>query len=110
MRVPIQIWLLALPGLGALAPHAQAADSNSTAPTAAFAFQGSQPGDRREIAGIPFCWCPPGTFTMGSARNEPERRPDEDQVEVTLTRGFWMAKYETTQGQWKRVMGNLPAR
>jgi formylglycine-generating enzyme len=27
---------------------------------------------------------------------------------VTLTRGFWMAKYEATQGQWKRVVGKLP--
>jgi formylglycine-generating enzyme required for sulfatase activity len=45
---------------------------------------------------------------MGSPRTEPERRPDEDQVEVTLTKGFWMAKFETTQGQWKRAMGKLP--
>jgi formylglycine-generating enzyme required for sulfatase activity len=45
---------------------------------------------------------------MGSPRNEPERRPDEDQVEVTLTKGFWMAKFEATQGQWKRVIGELP--
>ena len=27
---------------------------------------------------------------------------------MTLTRGFWMAKYEATQGQWKRVVGKLP--
>ena len=45
---------------------------------------------------------------MGSPRDEPERRPDEDQVEVTLTKGFWMGKYEVTQGQWKRVVGKLP--
>jgi formylglycine-generating enzyme required for sulfatase activity len=45
---------------------------------------------------------------MGSPPSEPERRPDEGQVEVTLTKGFWIAKYETTQGQWKRVMGRLP--
>jgi len=45
---------------------------------------------------------------MGSPRSEPERRPGEDQVEVTLTKGFWMAKYEATQGEWKRVIGALP--
>jgi len=45
---------------------------------------------------------------MGSPPDESERRPGEDQVEVTLTKGFWMAKYEATQGQWKRVMGPLP--
>ena len=72
------------------------------------AFDGLRPGDEREIAGIKLCWCPPGKFTMGSPCSEPERRPGEDQVEVTLTRGFWMSKYEATQGQWKRVVGKLP--
>jgi formylglycine-generating enzyme required for sulfatase activity len=45
---------------------------------------------------------------MGSPRNEPERRPGENQVEVTLTKGFWTGKYEVTQGEWKRVVGKLP--
>ena len=45
---------------------------------------------------------------MGSPPGEPERRPGEDQVEVTLTKGFWAGKYEVTQGQWKRVIGKLP--
>jgi formylglycine-generating enzyme required for sulfatase activity len=71
-------------------------------------FNGSKAGDEREIAGIKLCWCPPGTFTMGSPPDEPERRPGEDQVEVTLTKGFWTAKFEATQGQWKRAIGTLP--
>jgi len=45
---------------------------------------------------------------MGSPPDEPERNADEAQVEVTLTKGFWMGKYEVTQGQWKRVVGKLP--
>lgn len=45
---------------------------------------------------------------MGSPPDEPERRPGENQVHVTLTRGFWIGQYEVTQGQWKRVMGRLP--
>ena len=61
-----------------------------------------------EVAGITLCWCPSGRFTMGSPPGEPERRPGEDQVEVTLTKGFWMGKYEATQGQWKRVIGKRP--
>jgi formylglycine-generating enzyme required for sulfatase activity len=72
------------------------------------AFTGSKAGEEREVAGVKLCWCPPGKFTMGSPPNEPERRPGEDQVEVTLTRGLWAGKYEATQGQWKRVMGELP--
>jgi len=72
------------------------------------AFDGDKPGAEREVAGVPLCWCPPGRFTMGSPRGEPERRPGEDQKLVTLTRGFWMAKYEATQGDWKRMLGELP--
>jgi len=71
-------------------------------------FEGTKAGADNEVAGLIFCWCPPGKFLMGSARTEPERRPDEDQVEVTLTAGFWMAKFETTQGAWNQIMGNLP--
>jgi formylglycine-generating enzyme required for sulfatase activity len=71
-------------------------------------FLGSKGGDERAAAGIRLCWCPAGRFLMGSPPDEPERRPDEGQVEVTLTRGFWMAKYEVTQGQWKRALGKLP--
>jgi sulfatase modifying factor 1 len=71
-------------------------------------FRGRRAGEARRVEAIDLCWCPAGRFVMGSPRSEPERRPGEDQVEVTLTRGFWMAKYETTQGLWKRVAGALP--
>jgi formylglycine-generating enzyme required for sulfatase activity len=47
---------------------------------------------------------------MGSPANETGHRPDEAQVEVTLTKGFWMAKYEATQGQWRRFVGAFPDR
>lgn len=71
-------------------------------------FTGTNAGDERAVAGIRLCWCPPGQFTMGSPVSEPERRPGEDQVAVTLTEGYWMGKFETTQGQWKQVIGKLP--
>jgi len=45
---------------------------------------------------------------MGSPAGEPERRPGEDQVEVTLTRGFWIGQDEVTQRQWKRIVGPFP--
>jgi len=77
-------------------------------PDLAAAFLGSKAGDEREVAGVKLCWCPPGRFRMGSPPDEPERRPDEAQVEVRLTKGFWMGKYGVTQGQWKRVVGKLP--
>lgn len=71
-------------------------------------FAGSQAGEERAVVGVKLCWCPAGKFLMGSPPHEPERRPGEDQVEVTLTRGFWTGKYEVTQGQWKRIFGKLP--
>jgi formylglycine-generating enzyme required for sulfatase activity len=71
-------------------------------------FAGSNAGQEREVAGVKLCWCPPGTFTMGSPPGEPERRPGEDQVEVRLTGGFWAGKFEVIQGEWKRVVGKLP--
>jgi formylglycine-generating enzyme required for sulfatase activity len=71
-------------------------------------FDGKAAGEERAVEGIKMCWCPPGTFTMGSPPAEPERRPGEDQVRVTHTRGFWVGKYETTQGDWKHVIGMLP--
>jgi formylglycine-generating enzyme required for sulfatase activity len=69
------------------------------------AFAGTQAGEPREVLGVRFCWCPPGRFTMGSPPGETGRRDDEAQVEVTLTRGFWMAACETTQGEWARIHG-----
>jgi len=55
------------------------------------------------------CYIPPGQFTMGSPAEEAERYEDEDQVKVTISRGFWMAKYECTQGQWQGLMGSKPS-
>jgi formylglycine-generating enzyme required for sulfatase activity len=71
-------------------------------------FEGRAAGQERVIEGVRVCWCPAGRFVMGSPPSEPERRPGEDQVDVTLTRGFWAAKLETTQGDWKKVVGDLP--
>jgi len=71
-------------------------------------FLGRNPGEERTVEGMKLCWCPPGRFVMGSPATEVGRNVDEAQVSVTLTRGFWMAKFEVTQGLWARVMGTLP--
>jgi formylglycine-generating enzyme len=83
------------------------ADGDEVA-TPSSTFAGVKAGDAREVAGIQLCWCPAGKFLMGSPATEPERRPGEDQVEVTLSRGFWIGKYEVTQRDWKRVVGEFP--
>jgi formylglycine-generating enzyme len=82
--------------------------SNAQRQTSSDSFLGAKAGDERAVSGVKLCWCPPGRFRMGSPPNEPERRPDEAQVEVTLTKGFWMGKYEVTQGEWRLVVGKLP--
>ena len=59
---------------------------------------------------IPFAFCPQGSFTMGSPSVEDGRSSDENQVSVTLSKAFWMAKTEVTQAQWRVVMENNPSR
>jgi len=55
-------------------------------------------------------WIPPGSFTMGSPSTEKARRADEGpQTQVTLSRGFWMSKHETTQEEYLSVMGGNPS-
>ena len=51
---------------------------------------------------------PAGKFTMGSPEDEKDRKGDEVQVRVTLTKPFGLGKTEVTQGQWKRLMGTEP--
>jgi formylglycine-generating enzyme required for sulfatase activity len=52
---------------------------------------------------------PAGKFKMGSPASEVGRRSDEKQHEVTLTKPYYMGKYEVTQEQWEAVMGNNPS-
>ena len=55
-------------------------------------------------------WCGPGSFMMGSPTSEEGRFEDEPQHRVTLTKGFWLGKFEVTQAQWTSVMGVNPSR
>ncbi len=54
-------------------------------------------------------WIPPVTFTMGSPTNELERDSDEIQHDVTLTKGFYMGKFDVIQGEYQAVMGSNPS-
>ncbi len=51
-----------------------------------------------------------GTFWMGSPESEEDRYSNETRHQVTLTEGYWLGKYEITQGQWQAVMDNNPSR
>lgn len=57
-----------------------------------------------------FRYIPSGRFTMGSPDTELGRNPKfEGQHTVTITKAFYMAKYEVTQDKWQSVMGSNPS-
>ena len=56
-----------------------------------------------------FRWIPKGKFTMGSGENELDRDNDEDQHEVHLTQGFWLADSTVTQVLYQAVLGENPS-
>jgi formylglycine-generating enzyme required for sulfatase activity len=55
-------------------------------------------------ANLEMLWVEPGTFTMGSPTTETGRGSDETEHNVTLTKGFYLGKYEVTQAQYEAVM------
>ena len=76
--------------------------------------EGKQEGERLVLTlnGVVFAfrWCPPDRFKMGSPKNEVGRDDnDENQVDVTLSHGFWMLETEVTQKMWIAVMGSAKA-
>jgi sulfatase modifying factor 1 len=76
-------------------------NAGKVAPSGKQGFAGTKPGQEWSDNGLKtkFCWCPAGKFTMGSPKGL-----YEDQAEVTLSRGFWLGKYELTQGEWRQIM------
>ena len=64
-------------------------------------------------------WIEPGTFTMGTTEEQEQLLRDKGlwidwyenekpAHEVTISRGFYLGKYEITQAQWESVMGTMP--
>jgi len=51
----------------------------------------------------------PGTFTMGSPASESGRDSDEVQHDVTISKEYWLGRFEVTQGEWQTVMGSAPS-
>jgi len=65
-------------------------------------------GDIRKdpVTGMELVWVPKGCFQMGgSTSGDPEEKP----VHEVCVDGFWMGKYEITQGQWEKIMGSNPS-
>jgi formylglycine-generating enzyme required for sulfatase activity len=47
-----------------------------------------------------------GTFTMGSTNGDPDERPIH---RVTISKAYYLGKFEVTQRQWVAVMGTNPS-
>lgn len=72
---------------------------------------GTSAGEIRELTAlkIKFCWCPNGTFSMGSPADALGSERNEQQYEVSLSKGFWMQQTELTQTQYEALMGVNPS-
>lgn len=56
-----------------------------------------------------FVLIPAGSFTMGDPNFEAGKGNGMPQHKVTISKPFYMGKYEVTQAQWQAVMGDNPA-
>ena len=64
-----------------------------------------------EKTGMVMMFIPAGEFMRGSPVGEEGRRDNEGpQRRVRITKGFYLGKYEVTQGEWQKVMGQNPSK
>jgi formylglycine-generating enzyme required for sulfatase activity len=77
---------------------------NTASTTRTVTVVGNRSVDLNATVAIDMIWCPPGTFTMGSPTTEAGRGSDETEHNVSLTKGFYLGKYEVTQAQYEAVM------
>ena len=63
-----------------------------------------KPIERETSLGSILIYCPPGSFTMGSPATEKNRAANENQVAVTISKGFYLGKCSVTQREFKAVM------
>jgi formylglycine-generating enzyme required for sulfatase activity len=60
--------------------------------------------------GMEFILIPAGSFTMGADKNFEAADDDETpQHRVSISKPFYLGKYEVTQAQWTAVMGSNPS-
>ncbi|MEK6235495.1 MAG: SUMF1/EgtB/PvdO family nonheme iron enzyme, partial [Planctomycetales bacterium] len=81
----------------------------SPLPVAEELREGKAPGEGFvNSLGLAFRWCPPGDFTMGSSATDQAATRDREQVQVTLSKGFWMGEHEVTQREYNAVTRKNP--
>ncbi len=114
--------------------EAQPDEPITAATPAADLLRGKAPGEVRDDNGLKLklVWCPPGTFMMEQAERVQEPAANKDAptegdlspkdkpapkarttmkitpLEVILSEGYWLGKYEVTQSEWKTLMKTEP--
>ncbi len=59
--------------------------------------------------GMEFVWVEGGCYQMGNTFDDAEGFSDEKPVHEVCVDGFYLGKYEVTQGEWQAVMGDNPS-
>ncbi len=77
--------------------------ANATAKPTLYSSQSS-------TTGLESVLVPLGTFTMGSPKQEIGRQADEVEHQVTISKPFYLGKYEVSQAEFKQVMGFNPSK
>jgi formylglycine-generating enzyme required for sulfatase activity len=54
--------------------------------------------------GMPLVLIPPGRFKMGSPQSEADRRTDEEQHDVEITKPFYLGQHAVTRGQFRKFI------
>ena len=60
--------------------------------------------------GMEFLWVPGGTYVMGCGPWSDSCDSMNAPAHSVQLSGFWIGKYEVTQGQWQKVMGSNPSK
>ena len=85
------------------------AAGNTDSKTRTVTVTGGRSVDLNATVAMDMLWVPAGTFTMGSPTSEAGRGTNETEHNVTLTKGFYLGKYEVTQAQYEAVTGSNPS-
>lgn len=90
MKKQVFSWMVTVAVLSCLMAAAQASSKNYT-----------------NSIGMKFVLIPSGSFMMGADLNfEDGYKNETPQHRVTISRAFYLGKYEVTQQQWVKIMGN----
>lgn len=76
---------------------------------ASFANSGGLPEFRHRRTGITMVLVPGGTFLMGRGPGDSANRGDEVPAHEVVLDPFLIGKYEVSQAEWRRVMGDNPS-